>query len=202
MSALLVLVGLAFGPPGLGVLTPVLTFMEPAVPVALAVLGVLVAVYGGQARGLVITAIVAGAMVLAVLREASVARAVWLVLQSCGIALLVAVSGWLLLLRSSSSPERRVFVIAVLLLLGGAAGYLSLSGALSGLIAGFALRGMDGALRHAVLRDIQYVHHPLFVMLLVFIGATVALDPEWLVLAGTCAAAAFAGTFRLRGLPA
>ena len=202
MSALFVLAGLAFGPSGLGLLTPVLTFMDPAVPVAFAVLGVLVAVYGARARWFVITTVVAGAIVLAVLREPSVVRALWLVLQSCAIALLVAAVGWLLLMRSSSGTERRVFVIAVLLLLGGAADYLSLSAALSGLVAGLALRWTEGALRHAVLRDIQYVHHPLLVMLLVFIGATAALEPGWLVLASTCAAAAICGTFDLRGLPA
>ena len=60
MSALLVLVGLAFGPSGLGVLTPVLTFLDPIVPVAFAVLGVLVAVYASPARKLVMIAIVAG----------------------------------------------------------------------------------------------------------------------------------------------
>ena len=59
MSALLVLVGLAFGPSGLGVLTPVLTFLDPIVPVAFAVLGVLVAVYASPARKLVMIAIVA-----------------------------------------------------------------------------------------------------------------------------------------------
>ena len=202
MSALLVLVGLAFGPSGLGVLTPVLTFLDPIVPVAFAVLGVLVAVYASPARKLVMIAIVAGAIALAWLREPSVPGAAWLVLQSCGIALLVAAAGWLLLVRSASGTERRVFVIAVLLLLGGAADYLSLSAALSGLIVGLALKVADAAARHAVLRDIQYVQHPLFVMLLVFIGATVALDPGWLVLAGTCFAAAMAGTFRLRGSPA
>jgi hypothetical protein len=256
MTGLLLLLGLALGPLGLGVLTPnVLSFLDPAMPVALALLGVLVGLRAGAprraeggrqllagcARAAVTAAtigaavllvaprwltlegvpywflpivlgmcgasssivapiadrdqrspepddlddvlpIVLGGIMLAALREPVPATAALLVVGFCAIVLIVVAIGWLLLARSVSDTEQRVFAVAVLLLLGGAADYLALSGLLGGLAAGILIRRIGGPTQESMRRHVRYVQHPLIVLLVVVVGATVEISSTWLAL--------------------
>src|SRR5205085_1634736 len=83
-----------------------------------------------------IVPIIAGGLLLAFLREPSPPHALWLAVQSVGVAMTIAGAGWLLVSRAATVMEQRVFIFATLLLLGGAADYLSLSALLAGLVAG------------------------------------------------------------------
>jgi hypothetical protein len=65
--------------------------------------------------------IVLGGAAMGLLREAAPGAALLLVLQSAGVALVIAIGAWLLLSESGSLAEQRVFTGALLLLLGGAA---------------------------------------------------------------------------------
>lgn len=254
---LVLLLGIALGPHGLGLLSPiVLSFLDPAMPVALVALGVLIGL-GFRARrpgegrllaaasaeaalttvtvaaGTLVIApawsasnglpywflalvlgvcaassstvssarledadspvgrladlddllpIVLGGLALALLRDPSPVAALLLTAQAVGVALVIAMAGWLLLERSSSETEQRVFTVALLLLLGGAADYLSLSALLSGLVAGLFLQGVGGPARDSVRRDVLHVQHPLLVLVLIVTGARVDFPPTWLAL--------------------
>lgn len=255
VALLALLVGVALGPHGLGLLSPaVLSFLDPAMPVALVALGLLIGLgfrtyRSGEGRlfaaasaeaaltttvvlaGMLFVApgwsasgglpfwflalvvgvcaassstmfparrpgadsalarivdlddvlpIVVGGLALALLRDPSPGAALWLSVQACAVALVIATAGWLLLARSSSETEQRVFAIALLLLLGGAADYLSVSALLSGLVAGMFLEYAGGPARDSVRRDVLYFQHPLLVLVLVVTGARVEIAPAWL----------------------
>jgi hypothetical protein len=92
----------------------------------------------GDVDGLVSIAL--GGAALALVREQSIAQAMPVLGQACGVALVIVLAAWLLIRTSSSETEQRVFTAALLLLLGGAADYLSLSALLSGLIGGVFLQ--------------------------------------------------------------
>jgi hypothetical protein len=257
-AVLLLLVGAALGPQGLGLLTPgVLALVDPAIPVALAALGVVVGLgiparrpgdgrlfaaasveavlTGALVAGGILTIaprlagsaslqtwllaaaagvcaatsstltsgdltvrasalrvrdldarlpIIAGAALLAVVHGTSIQAGVALAAQASVVALVIAVAGWLLLTSTSSETEQRVFSVAALLLIGGVADYLSLSGLLSGIIAGAFWYAVGGATREGVRRDIGYVQHPLVVVLLLVAGAEVRPSADAFAIAG------------------
>jgi len=246
-AVLLLIVGVVLGPDGLSLLSDrVLAIVDPAMPVALVALGMLVGVHSSvQGRrekwlfaaaateaaitGTVVTAglllttpiggsppvlialvlgvcaassaaaswrpaaermiaerigeldallpIAVGAAALAWLRTPSLAEAILLALQACGVALVIVAATWLLIARAASEIEQRVFTVALLLLLGGAADYLSLSSLLSGLVAGLFLERVGGPARDAISRNVLQFERPLIALVLLVIGARVDLPP-------------------------
>jgi hypothetical protein len=181
------LLGVAAGPQGLGLLSPaVLSFLDPAVPVALVAIGVAVGLeIRARPDAIVSTGLVAASgAALVLLREPSAWNAALLIGQSCAIALVIAAAGWLLLARSTSETEQRVFVVALLLLLGGAADVLSLSALLSGFVAAAFLGIVGGPPLEHVRRHLEHLRHPLVVLILVVAGAAVEISLEWLAFAG------------------
>jgi hypothetical protein len=121
-----------------------------------------------------------GGAALALLRERSAAEAVPVLLQACGVALVIVLAAWLLIRTSSSETEQRVFTAALLLLLGGAADYLSLSALLSGLIAGILLQIIGDPTRDSIRRDVLHFQRPLLVLVLIVSGARLELQAPWL----------------------
>lgn len=259
-ALLLLLVGVALGPQALDILTPaVLSALDPALPVALAALGVHVALglpfsrrpsddaslvvqasLQGLVTGVVVAAgmlllqtegltqpsfhawvvalvagacaalstrlvsdsdpaaqtidvrvqqfdallpLLAGAGILAWVREGSLFPAVLLLLNSAGLALVSAAAGWLLLTRTTSDSDARILGAAVLLLVGGLADYLSMSALLSGLIAGLFWRASPGQAGEWLRRDVRHVLHPLIVLMLIVAGARVTVDTSIVTLA-------------------
>ena len=118
------------------------------------------------------TALVSGALMLAMIREVSPEAGLALAAQASGIALLIAIAGWLLLTGTSSDAEQRVFGVAAVLLVGGVADYLSLSALLSGVIAGAFWQAVGGTTQESIRRDVGYILHPLVVVLLLVAGAS------------------------------
>jgi hypothetical protein len=128
-------------------------------------------------------AIVAGGLVIVAMREQDPRTAVSLFLQFAGLALTVAVAGWLLLAGASSETEQRMFGVAALLLLGGVADYLSLYALLAGLVAGAFWYATGGAAREALERDLAYLQHPLIALILLVAGARSELSFATIALA-------------------
>ena len=102
-AVLLLVTGVALGPEGLAVLTPeILAVIQPAIPVALAVLGV-TAVFESPEHGafsrraflLSSTAILATGLAIA-LRQRAAVDALAMVGQAAAIAILLAAAGWML----------------------------------------------------------------------------------------------------------
>jgi hypothetical protein len=132
----------------------------------------------GDVDGLLSIAL--GGAALALLREQSPADAWPVLLQACGVAIVIVLAAWLLIRTSSSETEQRVFTAALLLLLGGAADYLSLSALLSGLIGGAFLQIIGGPVRDSVRRDVLHFQRPLLVLVLIVSGARLELQTPWL----------------------
>jgi hypothetical protein len=181
------LLGVAVGPQGLGLVSPAtLPFVDPAVPVALVAIGFAVGLELPPRPDTILSIVLVAASgaILVLLREPSPANAVLLLGQSSAIALVIAAAGWLLLARSRSDTEQRVFVVAFLLLLGGAADALSLSALLSGFVAAVFLGLVGGPPLEHVRRHLQYLRRPFIVLILVVAGAGVEISVEWLLVAG------------------
>ena len=123
----------------------------------------------------VLVAVVFGGVLLAWVREGTMAGALLILTQTAVLPLIVAVAAWLLLGGSAPEAERRIFMLAALLLLGGLADFLSLSALLSGLIAGLFWRALGGPTLEVVQRDIGYLQHPLVALLLVVGGARMTM---------------------------
>jgi len=132
----------------------------------------------GDVDGLVSIAL--GGAALALVREQSIADALPVLGQACGVALVIVLAAWLLIRTSSSEAEQRVFTAALLLLLGGAADYLSLSALFSGLICGVFLQLVGGPVRDSVSRDVLHFQRPLLVLVLIVSGARLELQAAWL----------------------
>jgi hypothetical protein len=195
-GALLLLTGIALGSQGLAILTPeILEVLQPAVPVALAVLGVTAvfgSVEGGRFSGRTSAATSAVVLVVGVtlaLQQRGVMDALTTTIQAASIALLLAGAGWDLSSRGSGDEERRVFSIATLLLLGGVAEYLSVSALLLGWIAASAWRLVRKELDQVRL-EAAYVQHPMTALLLVMAGARVTFSWQTVALAALTAGAA------------
>jgi hypothetical protein len=250
VPSLLLLLGAAMGPHGLAILTrPALSFLDPAVPVGLAVFATLAILRGRPAdapegltaigvlrpllTGVVVAGafvlippaaagtetlpvwtltaialgiaaatsaaaddcilpIIAGGLLLAFLREMTMAHALLIAAETTGIAMLVAAAGWLLLSRAATTDEQRVSTFAGALLLGGAADYLSMSALLCGAAAGACWRLSAHAMRENILRDLTYVSDSLLALVLILAGAhadyslsAVALGAAWAVVRTT-----------------
>ncbi|HEY5617198.1 MAG TPA: hypothetical protein VIK60_04595 [Vicinamibacterales bacterium] len=132
----------------------------------------------GDVDGLLSIAL--GGAALALVRERSTVEALPVLLQACGVSVVIVLAAWLLIRASSSETEQRVFTAALLLLLGGAADYLSLSALLSGLIGGLFLRLVGGPASDSVRRDVLHFQRPLLVLVLIVSGARLELDAPWL----------------------
>ncbi|HXD21017.1 MAG TPA: hypothetical protein VN654_28595 [Vicinamibacterales bacterium] len=127
--------------------------------------------------------IVAGGLLLALQREASVDAALELAAQVVGVAALVAACGWLMVVRASTTEERLVGTFACVLLLGGAADYLSMSALLCGVVAGAGWRLAGAATREHLRRDVTYAADSLLALVLVLAGAHADYSPVALTLA-------------------
>ena len=146
--------------------------------------------YGGFWRmQLPSSLILAGAAALVLLNHDAVAAMV-IAGQAAGIAILLAVAGWMLSSARAGDDERRVFAIAVLLLLGGVADYLSVSALLLGWIAATAWRLMPAKGLADVRLDAAYVQHPTTALLLITAGARA--EVSWQTTLMAAAACAFA----------
>jgi len=124
----------------------------------------------------VLLPIVAGGLLIVLLRADSATATLTLLGQASAITLALAAAGWLLLTRTSSVTEERVFAISALLLVGGAADALSQSALLVGLIAGVFWRHVAGVPRDTLRRDVLFVQHPLLVLVLLVAGARAELS--------------------------
>lgn len=118
-----------------------------------------------------VLAIAATGLLLAWMREGSLVRAAWLIVQVGLLGVVLAAAGWLLVSQTGAHGEQRVFTIGTLLLLGGAALQLSLSPLVAGLTAGVCWRFVDADARDRIRRDLSYLRHLLIVLLLVTAGA-------------------------------
>lgn len=211
---LLLVLGAVLGPHGVGVLSErALAVVDPAIPAALAALGALLglAIGGGEIlhrrllSGTTAEAVlvIGGGVLLAVVREPTASSALTLVLQLCGLAVVVALAGWLLLTGAASDTEQRVFTLATVLLLGGAAEYLSLSALMSGLVAGAFWHRARGPAGELIRRDLAHVQPPLIALVLVVAGAQVEVSPAIAVAAvgyaALTAGATLAGAWMRRG---
>lgn len=121
--------------------------------------------------------IVLGGVALALVRNSSPGAATWLTVQAIGLALAVALAGWLLIAQSMSEGEQRVFTVGTVLLLGGLAEFLSLSALLAGLVAGVFWNALDDGAWDRIARDVRHMQHPLVVLLLLIAGARLSVSP-------------------------
>jgi hypothetical protein len=252
----LLLLGMALGPHGLNVLTPsMMAFLDPAMAMGLAMLGVFVglrvdprrpgeltffAIEGLRALATVLIVgtgillasriwsspdapawllalmlglcaaaadstaldrtntedflviVLGGAMVL-IFRQTAPGLVMALVSGFAAVAVVIALAGRLLVDQTSSEREQHVFVLGSLLLLGGAAVYLSVSALLMGLIGGLIWNVTDNVARDRMTRDLQYLQHPLIVLLLLVAGARATPSLQALGLAIVYAVARVAG---------
>jgi hypothetical protein len=127
--------------------------------------------------------ILLGGAMLLIFRERAPGSLMVLMLGLSGVAAVIALAVWLLVGQTSSEREQQVFVVGSLLLLGGAAAYLSLSALMVGLIAGAVWAFAGNVARDRMVRDLQYLQHPLIVLLLLVAGARVTLSVHALSLA-------------------
>jgi hypothetical protein len=190
---LLLLIGATLGPQGLAVLDAhVLTLLDPAVTVAVAIIGVAVAsdivAPRGTAWDATLSRPIVPALILTAIAGVLIATAAQFVgravvvhvllneLQGCGAALLVAGGGMLILASVTADTERRVLQIAIILLLAGIADFLSQPAFVIGIVAGAFWRWRGGAAGEAMRRDVAYVERPLMALVLVIAGARVDLS--------------------------
>jgi hypothetical protein len=120
-----------------------------------------------------LVSVVAGGLLLAFVRQGTVAGTIIWLLQACAVVAVLGLAGYLLLRRSVVDAERRVFAVATLLLVGGAADSLSFSALLGGVCAGFLWKACGGAPRDSLQRDMLYALPPLLALVLVVAGARV-----------------------------
>jgi hypothetical protein len=182
-AAPLLLMGIALGHQGLALLTPgILEMLRPAVPVALAVLGVTAALgpadrdrWSRPGTYVLTTLVLVAGLAMTVYGRTPV-DALATVGQAAVIAALLAGAGWILSSHGASAAERRVFSIATFLLLGGLADYLSVSALLLGWVAAAVWRRVRTAGLDEVRLDASYVQHPITALLMVTAGAQVQLS--------------------------
>jgi hypothetical protein len=183
----LLLLGVALGPNGLSVLTPsIVLLLDPVVAVALAMIGVLVGFHVNLRRprlDAVIAIAALGWAGIIVSHDLSPIALLLMWLAMAGIALTVAFAASLLVDQTESEREQQVFVIGALLLVGGAADYLSLSAVFAGFFAGLLWRAAGERARARIVKELDYFHHPLIVLLLLVAGASIATSVEAAVLA-------------------
>lgn len=120
-----------------------------------------------------VTVIALGAWILSWHRGVSAIDAVRTAALAIPLGAVIAVAGLLLFERARSEAERGTFVLGVLTLLAGTAAYLSLSPLLMGMIAGLLWRWAPGRADEIIHADLEKLHHPLVVLLLVVAGTAV-----------------------------
>ena len=181
-SALIVLAGIAAGPYGLNLLSPsVVVLLDPAIAMALAMLGVFVGLSIAARRPELTTPAalaVLGGVAIAALRDTAPLTVVLMMLAIAGVAVVVAFAGWLLVGQADSEREQQVFVIGSLLLLGGSAAYTSLSAVFAGLLAGFVWNAAGNLARARIVQHLNYFQHPLIVVMLLAAGASITFSIE------------------------
>jgi len=209
-ASLLLLTGLALGPMGVAVLTSgVLGLLEPAVPVALGVMGVSAALgasgagsSSGRAAHWALGGLVALGLLTA-LAHRTVPEAVAVVAQASALVLLLAGAGWVLAPSGAGPDERRIFSLATFLLVGGVAEYLAVSGLPLGWVAAAGWQRWRPAPLASVRFDVAYVRHPVTAVLLIVAGARAELT--WWTVAVAAGVvllgAVLAWQLRQRGLP-
>jgi hypothetical protein len=136
--------------------------------------------------------IAAGGVLLAVVAHGwSAAPALLLLTVVIGIA---AGAVAVLLLKGDHSPSERItFVVGTLLLIGGGAAYVGLSPLMAGFAAGGYWRYRGRGAGEEILLDLQRLHHPLVVLLLVVAGASSILSVMALWLTAAVITARLAG---------
>ena len=117
-------------------------------------------------------------LAIVLIRESSAGWAISLAAQAIGIALAVAVAGWLLVSQAGSDSEQRVFTVGTVVLLGGITEFLGTSALLAGLAAGMIWNRAGGTARDCFARDVRHMQHPLLVLLLLIAGAQVGFPPD------------------------
>ena len=188
-SALLVAVGIAMGPYGLNLLSlSVLRMLDPAIAMALAILGVFIGLSIDVRRVRVTAPVVlavGGAAAALVLRHSTVAVSVLALstLALAGAATAVAFAGWLLVGQTDSEREQQVFVVGSLLLVGGSAAYSSQSAVFAGVLAGIVWNAAGGLSKARIIKHLDYFQHPLVVVMLLAAGASVVFSVEALAMA-------------------
>ena len=182
----MVLVGICAGPYGLNLLSPsTIVLLDPAIAMALAMLGVFVGLgFGADRPKLTAPAVlvVLGGITIAALRDAAPFAFVPAMLAIAGMAVLVAFAGWLLVGQADSEREQQVFVVGTLLLLGGSAAYASLSAVFAGLLAGLVWNSAGNLARARIVQHLEYFQHPLFVLMLLAAGASITFSTEALAI--------------------
>jgi hypothetical protein len=196
-TALLVIVGIGAGPYGLNLLSsPVLLLLDPAIAMALAMLGVFVGLSVDARRPRLTTpvalALISGLAVVA-FRDSPPSAMLLAVLGIVAVAASVAIAGWLLVGQADSDREQQVFVIGSLLLLGGSAAYSSLSAVFAGVLAGVVWNAAGDLAKARIVQHLEYFQHPLFVVLLLAAGASITLSFDALAAIVIVAAFHFAG---------
>lgn len=196
--AVALLLGFVLGEHGLAMLSPsVLLVLDPAVSMALAMIGGFVGLSIDSRHPrltLPLAIVVTAGMALVTLREPSPVPLVLTTATIAAISVIVAIAGWLLVRQTEFEREQHVFVVGVLLLLGGAAAYLSLSAVFAGLLAGAVWSAVGGIARTRIIRDLEYLQHPLIVLMLLVAGASVGPSIQ----VGVVAAAVVAITISAR----
>jgi hypothetical protein len=196
-TALLVIVGIGAGPSGLNLLSsPVLLLLDPAIAMALAMLGVFVGLSIDPRRPRLTTPVVlalTAGLAVVVFRDSPPFAMPLLILGIAAVAIFVAFAGWLLVGQADSDREQQVFVIGSLLLLGGSAAYSSLSAVFAGLLGGVVWNAAGDLARARIVQHLDYFQHPLLVVLLLTAGASITLSIDALAVVGIVTAFHFAG---------
>ncbi len=181
-SALLVVLGIGAGPLGLNLLTSsVLLLLDPAIAMALAMLGVFIGLSIDPRRprpsAPAALAMLAGIVMIG-LRDSSPVALLLITLGIAGMAIVVAFAGWLLVGQADSDREQQVFVVGSLLLLGGGAAYASLSAVFAGFLAGIVWSSGGDLARARIVQHLGYFQHPLLVVMLLVAGASITFSIE------------------------
>jgi hypothetical protein len=186
-AAVLLVLGVLLGPHGLAMLSrSVLLMLDPIVAMALATVGVFVGLGVDPHRPrltLSLTMVLAGGVALVLFRQSSPGPLLLITLAIAAISIIVAFATWLLIGQTDSAREQRVFVIGALLLLGGAAAYLSLSALFTGVLAGAVWNAAGNLAKARIVSDLDYLQHPLLVLVLLVAGASAGPTIELAVIA-------------------
>jgi hypothetical protein len=196
-TLLLVIVGIGAGPYGLNLLSVgVLLLLDPAIAMALAMLGVFVGLSIDLRRPRLSTPAalaLIGGLAVVVFGQSPPSTMPLVVLGITTVAIFVAIAGWFLVGQADSDREQQVFVIGSLLLLGGSAAYSSLSAVFVGVLAGALWNRAGDLARARIVQHLDYFQHPLFVVLLLTAGASMTFSLDTLAVVAIVAAFHFAG---------
>ena len=185
-SALVVFVGIIAGPHGLNLISrSVLLLLDPAIAMALAMLGIFVGL-GLDAHRPRLTvpaglALFAG-VTAAALRQTDPSALTMALGGIAVVAIVIASAGWLLVGQTDSEREQQVFVVGSLLLIGGSAVYSSLSAVFAGVLAGAVWNAAGNLARARIVRHLEYFQRPLIGVMLVAAGASLVFSREAIAL--------------------